>query len=216
MSTWHPLERGLATSLRWLVGALAVAPLLLLIPKPADDGARLVLVIGHLGLLVAFGIALVVRLSPLVDDEWFEGASPRATRWGATAAVVALDTGTVALLTLATSAALRYPPSLQFLQLLSALDIAWAGAALYLGVRMLRAERVAFGTTTVLGVVCVWSIWNYLRVVGFDAKGGWLLNGVELSRLVLPFDTMAALLAISAVTVGIRRRVPHRAAASSH
>ncbi len=205
MTAWHPLERALATSLRWLLSGLVVSPLLLAVPAPATDPGRLAVVTVHLGVLVGFGIGLVVRLAPFADGAWFAGAAPRPARWGATAAIVALDTGAVALLELATSAALRYQPSLQFLQLLSALDIAWSGAALYLGLRMWGRRRTAVAATVALGIVCVWSIWNYLRVVGFAPDGGWLLDGTQLARLVLPYDTMAAIIAVGAVTVGVRR-----------
>ena len=215
MTAWHPLERALVVSLRWLVAGLVLSPLLLTVPIPSAEGTRLLLVTVHLGLLVAFGVALVVRLAPFAEGGWFAAASPRAARWGATSALVALDTGAVALLTLATSAALRYQPSLQFLQLLSALDIAWAGAALYLGVRMYGRRRTAVVVTAVLGVVCVWSIWNYLRVVGFAQDGGWLLDGRQLSRLVLPYDTMAAVAAVVTVALGVRRAAPQPTAQRS-
>ena len=215
MTPWHPLERAVVTSLRWLLWGAASAPLLLAVPGPDSELARLTLVTVHLTLLVGFGIALAVRLSPLVDEDWFAGASPRSARWGAIAAIVAVDTGAVALVGLATSAALRYPPSLQFLQLLSALDIAWAGAALYLGVRMWGRRGTAVAVTVALGVVCVWSIWNYLRVVGFAPDGGWLLDGSQLSRLVLPYDMVAAVTAIITVALGVRRTLPQPTAQRS-
>jgi hypothetical protein len=118
--------------------------------------------------------------------------------------LVVVVTGVVGLVTLASSAALRYQPSLQFLQLLSALDIAWVVAAVIIGIRLGwgRAGLVAGG---VVGAFCVWSIWNYLRVVGLAPDGGWELRGDELMRLVLPFDMAAAVVAIGLVGEGLRR-----------
>ncbi len=121
---------------------------------------------------------------------------------------MALTTGVVALVTLASSAALGYDPSLQFLQLLSALDIAWAVAALVLGARLLAGERWASLAGLVLSGVCVWSIWRYLEVVGFSAEGGWIVSGPDLWRYVLPFDIAAAILAAGALIAGLRATQP--------
>jgi hypothetical protein len=122
--------------------------------------------------------------------------------------IIALATGVVALVTLASSAALGYQPSLQFLQLLSALDIAWATAGLMLGVRLLAGDRGALAAGLVLAVICIWSIWRYLDVVGFAGNGGWLVSGPDLWRYVLPYDMAAAVMAIGALVIGLRTTQP--------
>ncbi len=158
----------------------------------------------HLMILIAFGLWSVARMAPSVDDPWLKGTnlSPRSRTFWSAAMVVSFATGLVALLTLASSAALRYDPSLQFLQLLSALDIAWAGAALFLGVRWLKGTRLAWVAALVLGVFCTWSIWNYLHIVGFSSQGGWLVDRSALMRHVLPYDMAAAAIAISSLWAG--------------
>ena len=64
-----------------------------------------------------------------------------------------LVTGVVALVTLASSAALRFPPSMQFLQLLSAVDIAWAATALVVGADRAWGRTVAIIGGTILGAL---------------------------------------------------------------
>ncbi len=123
---------------------------------------------------------------------------------------MAVTTGLVGLVTLASSAALGYAPSLQFLQLLSALDIAWAAAALVLGVRWLLGDGWAAVAGSLLAVVCIWSIWRYLDVVGFGPAGGWIASSDELWRYVLPFDIAAAIIALGALVAGLRVSQPAR------
>ena len=57
-----------------------------------------------------------------------------------------------------------------------------------------------------MAIVCVWSIWRYLAEVRFGTEGQRLVPRYVLIRLVLPFDTLAAVLALGAVLVGIRHR----------
>ena len=199
-------DLALARTFLWMtVGSAAALPLLL-VPQPEEP---LLTVTVHLTVVVLFGVALTFHLAPLADGLWFEGVavSPRIRQALTWAAVVVAVTGAVGLVTLATSAALRYDPSLQFLQMLSALDIAWAGAALTLGLRRRFSSAVATGGAAVLVVVCVWAIWRYLDVVGFTAAGGWLVDGGELMRLVLPYDMAAAVAAVIAFSAGVRRAV---------
>ena len=191
----HPLERALVVTVRWLVPGLAASALLLAVPRPDDP---FVTSMAHLSLLVLFGIALAVNLAALVDlDGWFSGWRPARRRMAAAATLVALDTGAVALLTLASSAALRYQPSLQFLQLLSALDIAWAGAAISIGAYLRWGTRTAAWIGgVILGVFCLFSIWRYLDVVGFTVDGGWKVSSSDLMIYVIPFDMVAAVVAV--------------------
>ncbi len=171
------------------------------------------IVIVHLAALVLLGLIAAVRLIPFAGNDWFEG-QPWSPFWRLAASgisVVFLVTGMVGLVTLASSATLRYPPSLQFLQLLSALDIAWAGAALVIGVY--RAWRLPAAATagTVLAIICVWSIWRYLDVVGFGPEGEWIVDSAALARYVLPFDVIAAVMAIGAFVFGTRRQAMEQA-----
>ena len=154
---------------------------------------------------MVFGLFLVRDLARFLDGTWFLWLGQVGRNVAAGAAVVALTTGAVALVTIATSAALRFDPSLQFLQLLSALDIAWVVAATLIGVRWLAGKVIGDLAGTAIGIVCVWSIWNYLQIVGFAADGGWLLDGSALVRYVLPYDVMAAIIATLALTTGARR-----------
>jgi len=67
---------------------------------------------------------------------------------------------------------LRHPPSLQFLQLPSALDIAWTGAALVVDIDRAWHMPSAAVVGTMLAIICIWSIPWYLDGVGFGPSGG--------------------------------------------
>lgn len=191
-------------ALPWLAGALALAPLLLFVPSQPDP---LGIFTVQLLALVALGVGVTIRIAPLADGGWFRDTqwTDALRRFGGVVVLVVIATGVVALVTLATAAALRFDPSLQFLQLLSALDIAWAAAALYLGVRWWRGVRAARLAAVTLAALCLVSVWNYLRVVGFGPDGEWVVDGGQLLRLVLPFDMAAAVMAVGSVVVGLRR-----------
>lgn len=201
-----PIERALLRTIPWLIGGL-VASLPLLLVTPGDE--PLWWFIGQLVILVAFSFGLTTSLLPLGDEPWFVEAS-WSDGWRSIASgagLVALVTGTTALVTLASSAALGFDPSLQFLQLLSALDIAWAGAALMVGVYRAATRSWSLVSGAVLGIVCVWSIWNYLSNVGFGPAGSWIASGPDLMRYVIPFDVMAAFVAVVAFLVGVRSQL---------
>ena len=204
-----PVEKALARSLKWLTAGLLVSLLLVVLPDIETDRLLLVVTL-HLGVVVAFGLGVGWDLGRFTDGPWFTGmgGSWFWRRFGAMASIIALTTGVVALVTLASSAALGYQPSLQFLQLLSALDIAWATTGLMLGVRLRTGDRWALVAGLILAVICVWSIWRYLDVVGFAADGGWLVSGPDLWRYVLPFDMAAAVMAIGALILGLRGTQP--------
>ncbi|MEN8238646.1 MAG: hypothetical protein ABFR53_05520 [Actinomycetota bacterium] len=201
-----PIERALLRVIPFLVGGL-VASLPLLLVTTGDS--PLSWFIAQLVVLVAIGHAMTISLLNLGDEPWFEamswGPAPRSIASGA--GLVVLVTGTVGLITLASSAALGFDPSLQFLQLLSALDIAWAGATLTIGVYRASSRAWAVASGAVLGVVCVWSIWNYLSIVGFGPGGSWILSGADLARYVIPFDIAAAVMAIAFFLIGVRSQV---------
>jgi len=168
------------------------------------------LVIVHLSLIVVYGLGLTVHLMGSIDDQWFTDWTNIERRMGAGASVVALVTGVVALVTLASSAALGLDPSMQFLQLLSALDIAWSTAALIVGVNWRWGKSAAIAAGAVLSVVCVWSIWRYLSIVGFSPEGGWIVESSALWRYVLPFDVAAAIMALLAFFGGARQPTAQR------
>jgi hypothetical protein len=198
------MERALTTAVRWLLPALAVSGLLLAFPSP---GGSLGWVMLHLAIVVTFGLALIMTLGRYLGATWFSDLGRFAQRLAVAATLVVLATGAVALVTLASSAALRFQPSLQFLQLLSALDIAWAAGATALGVEMLAGRRAGWAGGITIVAICLWSVWRYLDVVGFTPDGGWLVDGGAMWTYILPYDMMAAAVAIASLTAGARKQV---------
>ena len=189
-----PIAGVIVEAAPYLAVGIAVSPLLLLVPSSSSLTIRFV---AHLAGLVTLGLLLSLRIAPRLVDPFFTRRGWR-DRWETVATgvvLVVVVTGVVGLVTLASSAALRFDPSLQFLQLLSALDIAWAGAAIVIGARHLRGRGLSAFAGVALGAACVASIWNYLRVVGFTPEGGWLVDGSRLMTLVIPFDTVAGIVA---------------------
>jgi hypothetical protein len=204
--TMPPIERALLRAVPFLVGGLlASLPLLLVTPGEEPLGWF----IAQLVVLVAIAHAMTITLMNLGDEPWFVGTgwSPTIRSIASGVGLVVLVTGTVGLITLASSAALGFDPSLQYLQLLSALDIAWAGAALTIGVYRAFSWLWAIFAGSVLGVICVWSIWNYLTNVGFGPAGSWIVSGPDLARYVIPFDVIAAVMAVVFFLIGVRSQV---------
>jgi len=208
------MERAVLATVPFLgIGLVASLPLLLIQWSPPP----LVLVLVHLTVLVLLGIAASIRLAPLAGGNWFQGQSwtPLWRGFASGISVVFLVTGLVGLVSIASSAALRYPPSLQFLQLLSALDIAWAGAALVVGVCRAWRMPAAIAAGLMLTVICIWSIWWYLDAVGFGPSGEWIVDASVLMRRVLPFDIAAAVMAIGALLYGTHRQAMEQASPQS-
>lgn len=205
MAVMSPLDVAVGKAVPYLATGLLLSPLLLLVPANAN---RFTVSVVHLSALVLLGLALAMAVAPLLERNWFDGLDwpENRKRLAGGIALVVIVTGVVGLVTLASSAALRLQPSLQFLQLLSALDIAWAAGAVLIGGYRLWSRRTARVAGLTVGVACVLSIWNYLRVVGFTADGGWLLDGGQLMRLVLPFDMLAAAIASGVLFAGARRQ----------
>ena len=199
------MERVVLAAVPFLVAGLVLSLPLLLVtwtPPPITP------VIVHLSGLVLLGLVTAVWLAPLAGADWFLGRAWSAW-WRLVASgvtVVVITTGVVGLVTLASSAALQFPPSMQFLQLLSALDIAWAGGALVVGAHRAWGRAAAVAAGVLLGVVCVFAIWRYLDVVGFGPSGEWIVDGPALWRNVIPADTAAALVAIVVFTYGSWRQ----------
>ncbi len=197
------MGRAVVAVVPFVVGGLVASTALLAVSSPTTTTLFLV----HLAALVGFALVVAVRLSGFADAGWFgwTGWSPFVAALASGVGVVFLVTGSTALVTLASSAALRMPPSTQFLQLLSALDIAWAMSALMVGLGRLGGRRLAVGGGLLLGVVCVWSIGAYLAAVGFGPDGAWIVDGDALVRYVIPFDVMAAVAGSGALVVGTWR-----------
>jgi len=199
------IEEILKRAVLWTVWGLLAAPAGLLIPAVGQDDLLWASLL-HLSLVVSLGLFASWDLSGRLDQIWIRDPATIGSRFAAAAVVVALSTGIVALVTLASSAALRLDPSLQFLQLLSALDIAWVTSATSIGVGWMAGRRAGRFAGLMVLIACVWSIWSYLDVVGFSSTGGWLVDGDALRRYVLPYDVAAAAIAIGSTWLGARRR----------
>ncbi len=199
------LETAAYEAFPYLLDGLGVAALGLLVPASLRIGYRFG---GHLVLLVLFGLILTARLLPLTDTLWFAdmGLSPLRRVMATGLGAIIIVTGVVGLVTLASAAALRFQPSAQFLQLLSALDIAWAVATVMVAVYWLRGRRAALVAGATVGVICVASIARYLDAVGFSPQGRWRLDGGALWTYVLPYDMAVAIIAIGAFVFAARRR----------
>ncbi len=202
----NPLEQAVLKSLVWLVAGMAMSIPLLLVPASSDRRWDLII---HLSILVVFAVGLTWRLAPIDTDGWFVAAPwSRFVRFlAASAALTVIVTGVTALVTLASSAALRFEPSLQFLQLLSALDIAWVVAGTTLATGYLWGKWAAATAGAMMSVLCVMSIALYLAEVGLDPNGGWLVDGTQMLRLVIPFDVVAAVVTVGLLVLAARRSV---------
>ncbi len=198
------MERAVVISASWVMVLTLLALVLLWVPVGTN---LLVATTVHLSAVVIPGLVLAMRIIPsTMPEPWFEARTPTG-RWLRTGVgVVALVTGQAALVTLASSAALRLQPSLQFLQLLSAMDIAWVTTGTMVGLWWYWGRRASMAGGVLMAMVCVWSSWRYLAVVGFADDGGWLVDGAAMLRMVIPIDAMAAGLAIGALAIGVRKR----------
>jgi hypothetical protein len=199
------LEGAAYEAFPFLLDGLGVAALGLLVPMSVRIGFRFG---GQLILLVIFGLFLADRVLPMTDMPWFtnRGLSPLRQIMATGLGVIIIVTGIVGLVTLASSAALRFQPSTQFLQLLSALDIAWAASTVMVALYWLRGRWAALVGGTVVGVLCIATIFRYLDAVRFTTPGRWRLDGGELWTYVIPYDLAVALIAIGLFVYAARRR----------
>lgn len=199
------LEQAVTTTVRWLLPALLLTPVLLFVPPPHGRTAWILI---HLGAIVTFGLFLAMRLARDLRHPWFTSLRPARSLLASAASTVALITGAVALITLASSAALRLAPSMQFLQLLSALDIAWAASATAIGVGLAGRRIAGWLAGGFVVAVCLGSVAAYLINVGYEPDGGWLVDASGMWRYILPFDMTAAVIAVTSLLVGARRGAP--------
>lgn len=199
----QPLEAILAISLkRLLMWGVALSLGMFLVPAPAVGDSLLFYNLAHLTVLQIATYALVIELTPLTDRPWF--ASTKRSWLASVVSLIAVVVGFSALLTLATSAVARYDVSLQFLQLLSSMDIAWVVAALYIGARKLWGNGTAAVLGSIILAACVASIALYLQTVGFTESGGWLVDSEAMYRIVISSDTVAAILSLTVLLAAVR------------
>jgi len=205
--TPNPLEQAVLTAVPWLIAGLVAALPLLLIPESTDRRWDLMI---HLVVLVGFSFALTWRLAPLATRDWFSAYnwSTSLNHLATAVSLIVIVTGFTGLVSLASSAAMGYQPSLQFLQLLSALDIAWVVGGILLASRALWGRAAALAVGSVVGVSCVPSIGRYLAEVGLTDQGGWLVVQEQMLRLVIPFDVAAATMTIGLTALAARRSSP--------
>ena len=199
----HPLEAILAVSLkRLLMWGVPLSIGMFLIRAPAADDSLLFYNLAHLTVLQLATFGLAMELTPLTDQPWF--THTKRAWLASVASLVAAVVGFSALFTLATSAAAGYDVSLQFLQLLSSLDIAWVVAVLYIGARKLWGNSTAVVLGSIILAACVASIALYLQTVGFTETGGWLIDGAAMYRIVISSDTVAAILSLTVLFAAVR------------
>ena len=203
MVTSPPIERAVFLAFPWLIAGLVASVPLLLVPAPADRRWDMLL---QLSVLVIFSLGLTWRLSSLTHERWFAAQdwSPARSWLTGVIVVIVVVTGVTGLVTLASTAAIGFEPSLQFLQLLSALDIAWVVAGTTLAVLTIWGRNAAIIAGVAMSVVCVTSIALYLAEVGLDPGGGWLVDGEQMLRLVIPFDVAAATMTVGLTLLAAR------------
>lgn len=215
----NPFERLTARLSLGLATALLPTPLLLAVPAPGTDHEGL-LAASTAHLATSMGLALMLSLWVVWptfrgwtnERLWFAGLREPA-RFFATAVVhVAAVGGVTLLVALAWAAALRLQPSLQYLQLISVLDVVWGVVALTAALGFLsRSLPTPVGRSATAGVVslfvayCQWPLWRYLANVGFTPDGGWKVDGGAMWRYILPFDMVAALFVLSVVGLALWR-----------
>lgn len=190
------LESSALLTFPWLPGGLVVSLPLLLLTQANDRRWEAMI---HLSLLVLFLFALSWRLGRSGDHPWFadRGWSESRRRLVTNVALIIILTGVAVVVTLASSAAMRYQPSLQFPQLLSALESLGLSPEPHLPC-VPYGETVPPSQRPMMSIIYVLSIGLYLAAVGLFADQGRLVDGEQILRLVLPFDVAAA-----AITIGL-------------
>lgn len=199
-----PIERALLTMVGWVMPALAFSIVGLAIPATWPTTT---VFLGQLALLALWGLGLSANLAAGLgasDNLWFASMSGPVRRMSTAIGLVALSTFGTILVALASSAALRFHPSTQFLQLISAADIAWVVAGVMMGLAMRTPPKTWLAAGVMIALICAWSLYRYLAEVGFGPEGEWIVRSEELWRLVIPFDIAAAVIAVASIWFGSR------------
>jgi hypothetical protein len=200
-------ERALIRCVVWATTGAAAALPLLVVPEPGDPTTTLMI---HLAALSGFGVALAFHLAPLADGEWFvgTGSGPIVRRGAAAGLLVAAAVVSTGVVAVATAAALRFDASVQFLQMLAAVGITAVAGSAGLGVRRLAGRGAAATVAMGTAALCIWSLWRYLDLVGFGADGGWVVDGAQIRRTMLPvfLGSGFGALVVFVVAVGRTRR----------
>jgi hypothetical protein len=206
----NPAERAALRAGIWASAGMAAAVPLLVIPQPGT-GPRLPALV-HLGLLGAFAIGLAFHLAPVADRPWLTGTTiGEAARWaGAGLVVAAMVAASASGVAVATGAALRFDPSLQYLQVLATLHLSVTASLVVLGARRRFGGAIAAVGAAAMVAAGLWTEWRYLGAVGFTPAGGWVVDGSEMRVIVLPFlaGSAAAAAAAFAAGAGSRRTAP--------
>lgn len=200
------LEDAVLDAFPFLVDALGISALGLLVPSSLPLRGRVVV---QLTLISVFALYLAYRLLRRLDPVWFEGAPITSSQraFGTALGVVVIVTGSVGLVALASSAALRLRPPTQLLQLLSALDIAWAATTVMVASFWLwNRVRVALLQGAAVVALCVFAYYRYVDEVAFGPSGAWRLRASELWEYVLVYDIAIAVIAIALLVFAVRRK----------
>jgi hypothetical protein len=199
-----PVEVTLLRSLPWLAVGFAFALLVRFTRGRLMPALRITIFTVHLSAMLALVLTAALVLVPLTSSEWFQnsGLSEVGRLMASGAFLTLLLTAGIAAVSIASSAALAYRPSLSYLQLLAAADAGMATAGTTVGMAWAFGPAVAALGGASVAAVCVWSIWRYLDVVGFEANGGWKVDKPALWRYVYPYDIAALIVVVAAIAYG--------------
>jgi hypothetical protein len=199
-----PAEVTLFRSLPWLAAGLAAALVVRILRGRLVSAPRITIFTVHLSAMLALVLTAALALVPLTSSKWFQNSGlPEVGRLMASgASLTILLAAGIAAVSIASSAALGYRPSLSYLQLLASADAGMATAGTSVGLAWAFGPAVATLGGASVAAVCVWSIWRYLDVVGFEANGGWKVDKQALWRYVYPYDVAALMLVASAIVIG--------------
>lgn len=198
-----PAETLLIRLLLWASAGVATVVPLLILPPPSDPLAPALL---HAALMLLFVAGLTFHLGGVAAAEWFShlamgAVGRRALGWGVVISGVAAAAVPVVVVS---GAGLRLAPSLQYHQLLFVLGSGLPLAAIVLGVRRRFGATAAVWSAGVVGAGLVWAMWRYLSQSGLDAAGGWVVAGIEMRSLVVPWVAGCWVLGLVAFTFGVR------------
>ena len=200
-----PIETAALRTLLWATTGAAAAIPVLVLPQPDDP---LFTAVVQLAIIAVYAVAMTLHLAALGDAPWFDGLAigGRARRGLTWVMLVADVAGASAVTALATSAALRYQPSVQLLQLVSVIVVGVVVSASALGTRRRWGGAPALAMAAVLGAVLVWVMWRHLDTVGSTASGGWRVDGSVVRETVVPYVAGAVVVAGALFGAGLSDR----------